>query len=221
VRHVPLGRADYGPTLELQRRLHAERVGGGIGDLVITVEHEPVFTLGRSGGRDHLLVSSEVLQREGIAVYKVERGGGITYHGPGQLVAYPIIDLREHGRSVKTFVERLEETVIRVLRRFGVVGEQKPGYPGVWVNGRKVASIGIYVKNWVTRHGLALNVAANPAHFAMIRPCGLPVEAVSIRDLREASVPMEIVREALLAEMGSVFDWTFEEADPEEVGEMR
>ena len=221
MRHVPLGRADYGPTLELQRRLHAERVGGGIGDLVITVEHEPVFTLGRSGGRDHLLVSSEVLQREGIAVYKVERGGGITYHGPGQLVAYPIIDLREHGRSVKTFVERLEETVIRVLRRFGVVGEQKPGYPGVWVNGRKVASIGIYVKNWVTRHGLALNVAANPAHFAMIRPCGLPVEAVSIRDLREASVPMEIVREALLAEMGSVFDWTFEEADPEEVGEMR
>jgi len=224
--HVDLGRADYDAVLRLQQDLHARRCEGRIGDLVITVEHNPVFTIGRSGSRDHLLVSRRRLEEEGIVLHDVERGGDITYHGPGQLVVYPIVDLRHRNRSVKQFIADLEETAIRTLGALGIGGERRSEYPGVWVNGSpnrrplgmcKIASVGVYVKNWVTRHGLALNVAVNPDHFAMIRPCGLDVEAVSINDLTESGVSLERARDAFLAEMADVFAWTLKASTSEEI----
>ncbi|MBU0595879.1 lipoyl(octanoyl) transferase LipB [Candidatus Bipolaricaulota bacterium] len=225
--HLDLGRAGYEGVLRLQRELHARRCEATIPDAVITVEHDPVFTIGRSGSLDHLLVERERLDAEGIGLCEVERGGDITYHGPGQLVVYPIVDLRQRGRDVKRFITDLEETAIRTLRVFGIDGGRRPGYPGVWVAAPpaalapgtyKIASIGVYVKQWVTRHGLALNVAVNPEHFAMIRPCGLDVAAVSTNDLLVRAVSLGRVRDAFLAEMAGVFGWAFETASPEEIG---
>ncbi len=215
--HLSLGRADYGWTLDLQRTLHARRKAGAAPDVVITVEHNPVITLGRSGSREHLLASPGVLKQEGIEVFEVERGGDVTYHGPGQLVVYPIVDLREHGRDVKRFVRELEGATISTLADLGIEAERREGYPGVWASGRKIASIGIYVSGWVTRHGLALNVAVNPAHFAMIRPCGLSVETVSICDLLGRTVDLDRVRDAFLERLAERFGWEMEASNPVEI----
>ena len=205
VGHVALGRLDYVEALTLQRQCHARRVAGRIGDVVLTVEHSPVFTIGRSGSRCNVLVPQEALDREGITVVEVERGGDITYHGPGQLVVYPILDLRGHGRDIKRYVERLEGAAIDALASYGVEADRRPGFPGVWVGERKVASIGITVRNWVTFHGLALNVDVNRVHFGMINPCGLGVEIVSIADFGDppdlADVEKRFI-EAFAAQLG-------------------
>ena len=208
--HLSLGRADYGWTLELQRTLHARRKAGATPDIVITVEHNSVITFGRTGSRDHLLASPSDLRREGIEVFEVERGGDVTYHGPGQLVVYPIVDLREHDRDVKGFVRGLEDATIATLADLEIGAGREDGYPGVWASGRKIASIGVYVSGWVTRHGLALNVAVNPAHFAMIRPCGLPVETVSICDLLGRTVLLDRVQDKLLGRLAERFGWELE-----------
>jgi len=207
VLHVALGRADYEWTLDLQRTLHARRRDGAIADVVLTVEHNPVITFGRSGSRDHLLATDGELRREGIEVFDVERGGDVTYHGPGQLVVYPIVDLREHGRDVKRFVAGLEATTIGTLDRLGIDAARRDGFPGVWVGDRKIASIGVYVRGWVTRHGLALNVAVNPSHFAMIRPCGLPIRTVSIAEIVGRAVPLGQVLERFVDGLRAEFGW--------------
>ena len=186
-------------------------------DVVITVEHNPVITFGRTGSREHLLASPTDLRREGIRVFEVERGGDVTYHGPGQLVVYPIVDLREHGRDVKGFVRRLENATIATLADLGIGAERRDGYPGVWVSDRKAASIGVYVSGWVTRHGLALNVSVNPAHFALIRPCGLSVEMVSIRDLLGRTVLLDRVRDMLLERLTERFGWALEASNLGEI----
>lgn len=214
--HLDLGRADYKTVLDLQRKLHSRRCAGEIGDLVLTVEHDPVFTIGRTGSTDHLLVDRERLEQEGISLCEVERGGDITYHGPEQLVVYPIVDLRARGRDLKRFIADLEETAIRTVRRWEIEANRRATYPGVWVGSRKIASVGVYVKRWVTRHGLALNIDVDPAHFAMIRPCGLDIETVSIATLSDRPAAFDRVRSDLLNEMADVFGWTFRETVPEE-----
>jgi lipoate-protein ligase B len=220
--HLSLGRADYGWTLELQRTLHTRRRAGAMPDVLLTVEHNPVITFGRSGSREHLLASPSDLRREGIELFEVERGGGVTYHGPGQLVVYPIVDLREHGRDVRGFVRGLEDAMIATLADLEIAAGRRDGYPGVWVSERKIASIGVYVSGWVSRHGLALNVAVDPAHFAMIRPCGLAVETVSICDLVATSVELGWVRKALLERLSERFGWAVETSSLVEVlGEAR
>ena len=213
-----LGRMPYGEALDLQRHLHRRRRAGEIDDVVLAVEHDPVFTVGRSGSHDSLLVSAERLEKEGIRLVEIERGGDMTYHGPGQLVIYPIVDLQGHGKDVKGYVRRLEETAIETLAVFGITADRRPGYPGVWVDERKIASIGVYVKGWVTLHGLALNVDVNPAHFAMINPCGLGVKTVSMVDLvspkaEEPPVTLPLVQKAFVRRMEEVFGWTFDPAE--------
>jgi len=174
---------------------------------VITVEHEPVFTLGRRGSLDNVLVDEQRLEDAGISVATIERGGDITYHGPGQLVAYPILDLRSYGRDLKAYIGRLEESIARTLSAYGVVGESVEGRPGMWVGGKKIASIGVHVSRWVTMHGLALNVDVNPEHFAMIRPCGLDVEAISLAELVDGEVDVDEVRDRWFAEASELFGW--------------
>jgi lipoic acid synthetase len=217
IRHLALGRAGYAATLKLQRRLHAKRCAGDIGDMILSVEHDPVFTIGRSGSTDNLLVPEDVAAASGIEIFDVERGGDITYHGPGQLVLYPILDLREYGKDVHRLVEVLEEAIVRVLKELGIDAAIREGFPGVWVGSRKIASLGVYVKSWVSYHGVALNVAVNSDHFRMIRPCGLPVEAVSINDLREPSVTLTDVLERVLAQLGALWDRSIVPADLMEV----
>jgi len=154
------------------------------------------------------------LAGKGIGVICVERGGDITYHGPGQLVCYPIVDLRDYGRDIKRYINRLEEAAIETLSTFGISGSRREGYPGVWVDGRKVASIGVYVRRWVTMHGIALNVATDPSHFAMIKPCGLNVEAISISEILGRPVDLAEVIPVFVSKLASLFGWELEEGEP-------
>ena len=213
--HLSLGHADYADTYRLQHRLHSLRSQGRIADTVLTVEHDPVFTIGRSGSAKNILVPHVLLEEKGISVYEIERGGDITYHGPGQLVVYPIVDLRDHGRDIKRYISNLEQSVIDFLSEIGITAGRRPGFPGVWVDTQKIASVGVYVRHWVTRHGLALNVSVNKAHFGMINPCGLEIEIVSINELIDREVTLEEGASRLLANMEQLFGWHFVEGNPQ------
>ena len=163
----------YLESLELMRRLVDQKRRGPYPEVLILLEHEPVLTMGRRAESSDILVSKEVLIQEGITVHKVERGGLITYHGPGQLVAYPIFNLRTLGVTVLDLVNGLEEIVLNTLSDFNVVGKRNAGQRGVWVEREKIASIGVAVQGGISFHGLALNVDPNLSHFDLINPCGL------------------------------------------------
>jgi len=212
--HLPLGHADYAATYRLQQHLHGLRSRDDIADSILTVEHDPVLTIGRSGSRESILVPQEVLTREGISVFEVDRGGDITYHGPGQLVVYPIVDLREQGRDLRRYIRNLEQSVIDLLADLEVDAVRRPGFPGVWVGSRKIASIGVHVRNWVTRHGIALNVDVDRFHFGMIRPCGLEIEIVSLNELTPKSFAISDLIEPHLAQLSRLFGWEVRVEDP-------
>ena len=168
-----LGRTAYPDALVLQRTVHEERKAGARGDTLILTEHEPVLTLGRGADAGNILADDARPAALGIDVVSVERGGDVTYHGPGQLVAYPILDLTAYGRDIRRYVRALEESAIGLLAAYGVAGERRPGTPGVWVGDAKIASVGVYVSRWVTLHGIAINVDPDLSHFDLIHPCGL------------------------------------------------
>jgi len=195
---IELGLTRYGDALDLQRRLAALRVEGLVGDLLLLLEHPPVITLGRGGERAHLLVPESSLSARGIEFFDVERGGDITYHGPGQLVGYPILNLAEHGGDLHSYVRGLEGILIETLTSFGLGASRWIGRTGVWVRGRKIASIGIHVSRWVTRHGFALNVDMNLAPFKLIVPCGIKgASATSIAEELSRPVAMDEVTPVL------------------------
>lgn len=174
-----LGRREYRPTWALQRGLAEARRQDLAPDTVLLVEHPPTFTLGRRGTPDHILTDAESLRRRGITVVPIDRGGDITYHGPGQLVAYPIFQLSRWGKDLGYYVHLLEEVGIRTAAAFGVTAERQPGNTGVWVGNDKLVAIGVRVSRWVTMHGLALNVAPDLSYFADIVPCGLSDRGVT------------------------------------------
>jgi lipoate-protein ligase B len=169
-----LGLVAYGDALALQRRLAEERIAGHIPDTLLLLEHPPVVTLGRGWKDTSLPLAPEALRRRGIEVHEIERGGDVTYHGPGQLVGYPIFDLQRHRPDLHWYLRRLEETLIVALSALGIPAERHPGKTGVWTRGRKIASIGIHVRQWVTWHGFALNVTTDLTPFDLIVPCGIP-----------------------------------------------
>lgn len=172
---VHLGRSPYAEVLELQRNLCRQRADGlQPDDLLLLVEHDPVFTLGRGTRPGSLPLPAEALHARGAALYEVERGGDVTFHGPGQLVGYPIIDLTMHREDLHWYLRELESVLIESLGLLGVRGERSQGRTGVWVGDRKIASIGVHVKRWVTLHGFALNVSTDLTWFDLIVPCGLP-----------------------------------------------
>jgi len=172
-----LGTLAYGAALERQRSLAEDRIAGRLtDDLLLLVEHPPVVTLGRGARDSSLPIAPELLRRRGIDVFEIERGGDVTYHGPGQLVGYPIFDLSQHRRDLHWFLRQIEAALILALGRFGIPGERREDYTGVWTGGlaRKIASIGIHVRQWVTWHGFALNVTTDLTPFSLIVPCGIP-----------------------------------------------
>ena len=170
-----LGRGTYAEVLELQRRLCRQRISGQISeDILLLVEHEPVVTLGRGVRPGSLPLTPAELEARGLQIFDVERGGDVTFHGPGQLVGYPIIDLRKHREDLHWYLRRLEAGLIEGLARMGIEGSTAAGLTGVWTGGRKIASIGIHVKQWVTFHGFALNVTTDMTYFDLIVPCGIP-----------------------------------------------
>jgi lipoate-protein ligase B len=189
---VALGRMPYGDALTLQRDLAARRIAGTLDhDLLLLVEHPPVITLGRGFQPQSLPIARGALEARGIEVHEIDRGGDVTFHGPGQLVGYPIFDLGGHRRDLHWFLRQLEQALIVALAALGIPGERAAGYTGVWTRSRKIASIGIHVRQWVTWHGFALNVTTDLSHFDLIVPCGIPdVQMTSIqRELLERFPP--------------------------------
>lgn len=169
-----LGRQPYASVLEIQRGLARQRMAGELQeDLLLLVEHEPVVTLGRSTRLQSLPLSPAELEQRGVGQYEVERGGDVTFHGPGQLVGYPILNLREHREDLHWYLRTLEAALIHGLDALGIQAGRNPGLTGVWTRGRKIASIGIHVKQWVTFHGFALNVNTDLSYFDLIIPCGI------------------------------------------------
>ncbi|SFG78691.1 lipoic acid synthetase [Desulfotomaculum arcticum] len=211
---LDLATEDYARTLKLQRELQKLRIDGAIPDCLLVLEHPPTFTLGRAGGADNILVSGDRLYREGIGVYNVERGGDVTYHGPGQLVGYPILDLKNYEQDVHRLVERLEEVLIRTLVAYGITAGRRSGLPGVWVEEAKIASIGLAVTRWVTMHGFALNVHPDLRHFGLINPCGLQgVSMASMSGLLGHQVSLEEVKSRVVEEMAGMFGWEVLQGD--------
>jgi lipoyl(octanoyl) transferase len=200
-----LGRFDYGEAFDLQRNLVEQRKRGLIPDQLLIVEHPHTITLGRNGRREHLLASEETLRRAGISFYPTNRGGDITYHGPGQIVGYPILDLREWKRDVVAYVRAIEQVIIDALLEFGIRATGVPGWTGVWVEGKKVAAIGVHISRWVTSHGFALNVATDLSYFQYIVPCGLSQPVTSMAELG-ATADRAAVVTALCQHFARVFE---------------
>jgi lipoyl(octanoyl) transferase len=200
-----LGRTDYGTALELQRQLVAERQQGLIPDQLLLLEHPHVITMGRNGHAANLLATGDVLSRAGIAFYPTDRGGDVTYHGPGQLVGYPIMDLREWQRDVGAYVRAVEQTIIDTLADYGISAGRIPKLTGVWVDDRKIAAIGVHISRWVTSHGFALNVSTDLGYFQYIVPCGLTKPVTSMAALGVVASLHE-VGQTLAAHFGRVFD---------------
>ncbi len=171
---VRLGRLGYAEALELQRSVARDRITGAIPqDLLLLVEHPPVVTLGRSTKQKNVISSPTFLASKGVELFEVERGGDVTFHGPGQLVGYPIIDLKRHKQDLHWFLRQVEGALIQTLADYDIPGERSAGFTGVWTNGRKIASIGVHARDWVTWHGFALNVTTDLSYFDFIVPCGI------------------------------------------------
>jgi len=200
-----LGRVDYGRALEIQQDLVARRKTGEIGDQLLLLEHPHVITLGRNGHLENLLASDEVLSRTGISFYPTDRGGDVTYHGPGQLVGYPILDLREWKRDVGAYVRGVEQVLIDTLADFGIEAGRIPKLTGVWVDDRKIAAIGVHLSRWVTSHGFALNVNTDLSYFQYIVPCGLTKPVTSMAQLG-VRAGLEEVSPVLAGHFGRVFE---------------
>jgi lipoyl(octanoyl) transferase len=207
-----LGLVDYGAALDLQQTLVETRRAGSIGDTLLLLAHPPVITLGvRTRGRStHVLASPDELARAGVTVQPTGRGGDVTYHGPGQLVGYPILDLSPDRRDVHRYVRDLEDVLILALARFGVAGRRVAGLTGVWAGPEgqeaKIAAIGVRISRWITSHGFALNLDADLRHFELIVPCGIRDRGVtSLETLRGAPVPRAEVEEAVVGSFASVF----------------
>lgn len=218
---LQLATEEYGTALALQKQLNQARREGIMPDVFIFLEHHPCYTVGRKGGFEHILVSDRFLAQEGIRVYETDRGGDITYHGPGQLVCYPILDLNDHGRDVHRYARNVEEAVIATLAAFGIQGHRKEEYPGVWVDNSKIAAEGIAVQRWVTMHGVSLNVCPDLNHFSFIVPCGISQMGVtSMEAILGQKVELAEVRTEMQRHLSRLFNVVLEDVSLDRVKEM-
>ncbi|MBT9170721.1 MAG: Octanoyltransferase [Actinobacteria bacterium] len=201
-----LGIVPYEEAFELQKKMARCRIEGEIGDHLLLLEHPPVITVGRNARLENILADSQFLEKEGISVLQTDRGGDVTYHGPGQLVGYPILNLKKMRPDVQWYVSQLEESIIETLQNFSIPATRVKGLRGVWVEGYKIASIGVRISKWVTHHGFALNVNTNLSHFELIRPCGLVgVRMTSMEKVLEKKVRMDEVKKVYAAVFSTLF----------------
>lgn len=214
---VDLGLVPYAPASELQRELVEARKANAIPDVLLFCEHPHVITLGRNGKREHLRAGDRLLAQMHVEFHATDRGGDITYHGPGQVVGYPILDLAEHRRDIRCYVEQLEETMIRSTRDFGIEAHRVPGKHGIWVgsaNGtataeEKLAALGVHLSRWVTSHGFAYNVSTDLRYFDLIVPCGIPdARATSLERILGAAIETAEAKARLSAHFANVFGFS-------------
>ncbi len=209
-----LGTIDYAEAHRLQKELQAKRISGEIDDTVLLLEHPPVLTMGRSAKEQHVLAAPDVLAARGISVHEVGRGGDVTYHGPGQLVAYPIIDLKPDRRDVRKYMWSLEETMIRTCADFGLAATRVEGLNGAWIGNRKVGAVGVRISRWVTMHGLAINANSDLTHFDLIVPCGIQDKTVTslTAELGRTVFAADVI-DPLARHLADLFDTTVEWQD--------
>ena len=204
-----LGRVNYQSALELQLSILDRLKRRETSDTLLLLEHPPTFTIGRRGRLEHLLKNQEELKNKGIEFEVVGRGGDITYHGPGQLVGYPITDLGNHKFDIHLFLRNIEQVIINALSDFDIIGETKRDHTGVWVRDEKIASIGVGVKKWATYHGFALNVNTDLSYFDMIVPCGIPgIKMTSMKELSQGKedIDMSEVQNSIIEGFSCVFN---------------
>lgn len=204
-----LGVAPYAEALAFQRAVAHARIAGTIPeDVLILTEHPPVVTLGRATKQRSLISSPDLLASRGVELHEVERGGDVTFHGPGQLVGYPIVDLKRHRRDLHWYLRQMEEALIVAVAAYGVSAERNAGFTGVWTGGRKLASIGVHARDWVTWHGFALNVTTDLSYFDLIVPCGIADVVMTSLECEAGSheVALTGVEDAVTRAFGSVFN---------------
>jgi len=205
---INLGLTGYKETWDIQKKLVDLRYRSKIEDCIILTEHNPVFTMGRGTDKNNLLVSGEILKERGIDLYEIERGGDITFHGPGQTVLYPIVDLRNRQRDARQYLRDLETVVIQALAEIGLKAGVKDGLTGIWVDDHKVGAIGVAVSRWITYHGMALNVNTNLSYFELINPCGITEFPVgSISRLLGREITLEEVNALLVESFVGLFGY--------------
>jgi lipoate-protein ligase B len=202
-----LGLIEYSEAYHWQQKLLIERLNGQTEDTLLLLEHPPVITVGKSGKMENVLASQAQLAGEGVSLVFTDRGGDVTYHGPGQIVGYPIFDLRERGRDAHQYLRNLEEVLIRTLNDFSIMSGRDSGHAGVWVRDEEIAAVGLSIRKWITMHGFALNVNTDLASFSLINPCGFTNrKATSMAKLIGQKIPTETVTAKLLAHFAQVFD---------------
>ena len=215
---IDLGLIDYGKAWEIQHQLWLRRAAGEIPDGLLLLEHPHVITLGRRGNRSFLIASPEELEAMKVPIFHVERGGDVTYHGPGQMVGYPIVNLKEYGYRLIRYVGQLEEVILRVLNDFGIEGKRDDRNRGVWVGHEKIASIGVAIRRWVSFHGFALNYNTDLDYFDLIHPCGL--EGIKVTSMGKV-LGREISRNELMKRVRfhfkQIFEREWEEKEPGEI----
>ncbi len=201
-----LGLKDYKETLELQHQLVEQKHKENLPEILLLVEHNPVITLGRSSHLENILLDKEQMEQLKIQLHYIERGGDVTYHGPGQLVAYPIFDLNNYKQDTHLFLRQLEEVIIKTVENYNLQAERIKGLTGVWVDYKKVASIGVAAKKWITFHGLALNVNTDLKYFGYIHPCGmLDKKVTSLAELLKRKVDLQEVKDKMVEEFAEIF----------------
>ena len=197
-----LGNAPYQQTWDMQKEMQSQRINNKIDDTVLLVEHEPVYTFGKNANENHLLQNYP----EDVKVFHIERGGDITFHGPGQLVGYPIIDLHNYKMSISWYMRSLEAVIVNTLNHYGIAAEHKKGLTGVWVKEEKIAALGVRISRWVTMHGFALNVNTELHYYDGIIPCGIFEYGVtSMKKLLGTAIKMDEVKKLLIKEFNMVF----------------
>jgi len=216
--HTHLGTTYFNDAWDIQKVLHEKRSNNAVSDIILTTEHYPVYTLGKTGTRDHLLINEKTLADRKIDYYEIDRGGDITYHGPGQIVLYPIFDLNNYYKDTHRFLRDLEEAVILTLENYGIKGHREEEFTGVWIGDEKICAIGIKVSRWVTMHGLAFNINNDLSYFDSIIPCGIFHKGITnIKKILGFEVNIAEVNKLLLESMKKVFGFEIEQISLDEL----
>lgn len=215
---VDLGRTRYADAWELQKKVFAARRDGRVDDVLLLTEHEPVFTLGKGADGNHLLANDNELNERKIDMFWIDRGGDVTFHGPGQIVGYPIIDLHQQYLDLHRYLREIEEMIIRTLAEYGVPSGREKEFTGVWVKNEKIAALGVKVSKWITMHGFALNVATDLSFFDRIIPCGIFHKGVtSLNVALGRTVPLSDVRPRLVRHFSDIFSFEVKQISTEEL----
>lgn len=215
---VDIGRTKYSEAWDLQKEIFAARLDNRIGDVLLLTEHNHVYTLGKAADDNHLLAGEEELRRKGIDVHWIDRGGDVTYHGPGQIVGYPILDLNRYYTDIHRYLRDIEEVIIRTLKEYTIVAERDKEFTGVWVKDEKIAAIGVKVSRWITMHGFALNVNTDVGYFDRIIPCGIFHKGVvSLQQCVARPIPLLDVQHHLVHHFSHVFNVRIKQISREEL----